>query len=85
LAVHAGTGVMRLAAPKLRVDAGWDERMDDLLGSLAERDGTLTVTRAPAPLRARLKGRDISVVNGELMSGLKTVFDPSGTLSGGHR
>lgn len=85
LAVHAGTGVMRLAAPKLRVDAGWDERMDDLLGSLAERDGTLTVTRAPAPLRARLKGRDISVVNGELMSGLKAVFDPSGILSGGHR
>ena len=89
LAVHAGAGVLRLAVPKLRADPGWDERwaerLEDLLGSLSRREGTLTVTRAPAPLRARLKGRESSAVDGELTSGLKAVFDPAGILSGGHR
>ena len=88
IAVHAGTGVLRLAVPKLRVGSGWDEwadRLEDTLSSLSEREGTLTVTRAPAPLRARLKGRESSVVEEELMSGLKAVFDPAGILSGGHR
>ena len=89
MAVHAGTGVLRLAMPKLRVDSGWDERwagrLEDLMGALSKRDGTLTVTRAPAPLRARLKGRESSPVDGELMSGLKAVFDPAGILSGGDR
>ena len=88
IAVHAGTGVLRLAVPKLRVGSDWDEwadRLEDSLSSLSEREGTLTVTRAPAPLRARLKGRESSVVDEELMSGLKAVFDPAGILSGGHR
>ena len=89
LAVHAGAGVLRLAVPKLRVDPGWDERwadrLEDLWGSLFRRDGTLTVTRAPALLRARLKGRESSSVDGELMNGLKDVFDPAGIFSGDHR
>ena len=87
MAVHSGAGVLRLAVPKLRVDSGWDERwadrLEDLMGALSRRDGTLTVTRAPAPLRARLKGRESSAVDGELMSGLKVVFDPAEILSGG--
>ena len=89
MAVHSGTGVLRLAVLKLHVDSGWEERwanrLKDLMSSLSRRDGMLTVTRGPAPLLARLKGRDISSVDGELMSGLKAVFDPAGILSGSHR
>ena len=88
LAVHAGAGVLRIAVPTLRVDPEWDERWADrleaLLGSLSGLDGTVTVTRAPASLRARLKSRESSAVDRELMSGLKAVFDPAGILSGGH-
>jgi hypothetical protein len=89
MAVHSGTGVLRLAVPKLHVDSGWEERwanrLKDLMSALSRCDGMLTVTRAPAPLLARLKGRDISAVDGELMSGLKAVFDPAGILSEIHR
>ena len=66
-------------------DERWADRLEDLWGSLFRRDGTLTVTRAPALLRARLKGRESSFVDGELMNGLKDVFDPAGIFSGDHR
>ena len=89
MAVHSGTGVLRLAVPKLLVDAGWEERwanrLRDLMSVLSRCDGMLTVTRAPAPLLARLKDREVSDGDGELMSGLKAVFDPAGILSGSHR
>ena len=87
VAVHAGAGVLRLAVPKLGVGIGWDERwadgLEDLRGVLVSSGGTLTVTQAPAPLRARMKGREGSSLDRELMSGLKAVFDPAGTLLGG--
>ena len=87
VAVHAGAGVLRLAVPKLGVGPGWDERwadgLEDLRGVLASSGGSLTVTQAPAPLRARMKGGEGSSLDRELMSGLKAVFDPAGILSGG--
>ena len=87
MAMHVGAGVLRLTVPKLGRDSGWDERwaarLEVLGDALVSAGGTLSVTQAPAPLRTRLKAPERSSVDGELMSGLKAVFDPAGILSGG--
>lgn len=85
MAIHGGAGTLRLVVPNLASDAGWDERwaerLDDLRRILAERDGTLTVSRAPAALLARWDSWGAATVSGDLTSGLKAVFDPVGVLS----
>jgi glycolate oxidase FAD binding subunit len=85
MAMHGGAGAMRVAVPNLRVDSGWAERwaerLDDVRRAIAWRGGTLSVTRAPAPLLALLDVWRAPSVRGELMAGIKRVFDPAGVLS----
>jgi glycolate oxidase FAD binding subunit len=85
MAMHGGAGALRLAVPNLRVDSGWTERwaerLEDLRRAIGWRGGTLSVTRAPAPLLALLDTWRVASTRGELMAGLKRVFDPAGTLS----
>lgn len=85
LAMHGGAGALRVAVPNLRVDSGWAERwaerLDDLRRALSWRGGTLTVTRAPAPLLGLLEGWRAPSDRTELMAGIKNVFDPAGILS----
>lgn len=85
IAAHAGTGALRLAAPNLRLDSGWDERwaerIDGLRRTLSWRGGTLTISRAPATLMDQLRPNDGPTVQEELTAGLKAVFDPAGILS----
>ena len=85
VAVHADSGALRMAVPRVRLDSGWDERwaerIDDLRRTLSWRGGTLTLSRAPAALLALLRSTDAGSIQGELTQGLKTVFDPAGILS----
>jgi glycolate oxidase FAD binding subunit len=85
MAMHGGAGALRLAAPNLRTDSGWDERWAERLGDLRRtlgwRGGSLTVTRAPAVVVDRLGAWEQPGPAVELMAGLKRVFDPAGILS----
>jgi glycolate oxidase FAD binding subunit len=85
MAMHGGAGALRVAVPNLRVDSGWTERwadrLEDVRRAIAWRGGTLSVTRAPAPLLALLDAWRSPSTRGELMAGIKRVFDPAGTLS----
>lgn len=85
IAVHAGSGTLRLTTPNLRTDSGWDdrwaERLDDLRRTLAWRGGALDVVRAPAAVLDRLPPAPVDPVRDELTRGLRLLFDPSGTLS----
>jgi FAD/FMN-containing dehydrogenase len=84
IAAHAASGALRVAAPHIKVDSGWDEhwaeRVDDLRRTLAWRGGTLTVSRAPTELLDRLPPAEPSIAT-QLTAGLKAVFDPAGILS----
>jgi glycolate oxidase FAD binding subunit len=85
MAMHGGAGALRLAVPNLRMDSGWAERwadrLEDVRRAVSWRGGTLSVTRAPAPLLALLEAWQAPSARGELMAGIKRVFDPSGILS----
>jgi FAD/FMN-containing dehydrogenase len=85
MAMHGGTGALRVAIPNLRMDSGWAElwadRLEDVRRAVAWRGGTLSVTRAPAALLGLLDGWRSPSAGGELMAGLKRVFDPAGILS----
>jgi len=85
MAIHGGAGALRMAVPNLRVDSGWAERwaerLEDLRRTVQWRDGSLTVTRAPAAVVERLGAWESPGPAGELMAGLKGVFDPAGILS----
>jgi len=85
MAVHSGAGALRMAVPNLSVDSGWAERwaerLEDLRRTVQWRDGSLTVTRAPAAVVERLGAWESPGPAGELMAGLKGVFDPAGILS----
>jgi glycolate oxidase FAD binding subunit len=85
MAMHGGAGALRVAVPNLRVDSGWAERwadrLEDVRRSIAWRGGNLSVTRAPAPLLALLDAWRRPSAKGELMAGIKRVFDPAGILS----
>ena len=85
MAMHGGAGALRVAVPNLRVDSGWAERwadrLEDLRRAISWRGGSLSVTRAPAPLMALLEAWLTPSPHGELMAGIKRVFDPAGILS----
>lgn len=84
LAMSGGTGALRLAVPHLCVDSGaaerWAEHLTELRRTLAHYGGSLTVVRAPAAMLRRLHELAPSGPMGELMTGLKAVFDPAGIL-----
>ena len=85
MAMHGGSGALRLAVPNIRVDSGWAERwadrLEDVRRTISWRGGALSVTRAPAALLTLIEEWESPSTKGELMAGLKAVFDPAGILS----
>ena len=88
LAMSGGASALRVAVRDLCVESGaaehWAEHLTGLRRTLAHYGGSLTVVRAPTGILRRLHKLAPPGPMGELMTGLKAVFDPAGILPAIH-